>query len=135
VRAYRFRAYTSKTTTRVLKTQLKTACKLYNTLLHAEKEEYERNRHTMNKTELRQLALDLRKQNQEFQALHSQVAQQVADRFYEARQRFFEGLANKPRKRSLTNTFLWCTLNLVGSFLIGGRLDKVKTKRRRLDST
>jgi len=99
VRAYRFRAYSSKTTARVLKTQLEVACKLYNTLLHAEKEEYERNKHSMNKTELRQLALDLRKKNKEFQALHSQVTQQVADRFYEARQRFFEGLANKPKKK------------------------------------
>ncbi|PSO07440.1 hypothetical protein B9Q04_10920, partial [Candidatus Marsarchaeota G2 archaeon BE_D] len=42
----------------------------------------------MNKTELRQLALDLRKRSPEFQALHSQVAQQVAERFYQARQRF-----------------------------------------------
>ena len=99
VRAYRFRAYCSNTTARVLKTQLEVACKLYNTLLHAEQEEYERNKHTMNKTELRQLALDLRKQNKEFQVLHSQVAQQVAERFYEARQRFFEGLANKPKKK------------------------------------
>ena len=99
VRAYRFRAYTSKTTARVLKTQLEVACKLYNTLLHAEQEEYEKNKRTMRKNELRQLALDLRKQNKEFQALHSQVAQQVAERFYEARQRFFEGLANKPKKK------------------------------------
>jgi len=97
VRAYRFRAYSSKTTARVLETQLEAACKLYNTLLHAEQEEYEENKHTMNKTELRQLALDLRKRNPEFQVLYSQVAQQVADRFYEARQRFLEGLANKPR--------------------------------------
>jgi putative transposase len=99
VRAYRFRAYCSNTTARVFKTQLEVACKLYNTLLHAEQEEYEKNKHAMNKTELRQLALDLRKQNQEFQVLHSQVAQQVADRFYEARQRFFDGLANKPKKK------------------------------------
>ncbi len=99
VRAYRFRAYSSKTTARVLETQLEVACKLYNALLHAEKEEYERNKRTMSKNELRQLALDLRKQNKEFQALHSQVAQQVADRFYQARQRFFEGLANKPKKK------------------------------------
>ncbi|PSN94735.1 hypothetical protein B9Q06_08270, partial [Candidatus Marsarchaeota G2 archaeon ECH_B_2] len=35
----------------------------------------------------------------EFQALHSQVAQQVADRFYQARQRFLEGLANRPREK------------------------------------
>ena len=53
----------------------------------------------MSKNELRQLALDLRKQNPEFQALHSQVAQQVAERFYEARQRFFDGVANKPKKK------------------------------------
>jgi len=99
VRAYRFRAYSSKTTARVLETQLEVACKLYNTLLHAEQEEYEKNKRTMSKNELRQLALDLRKQNTEFQTLHSQVAQQVADRFYEARQRFFDGLANKPKKK------------------------------------
>ncbi len=53
----------------------------------------------MGRNELRQLALDLRKRNPEFQALHSQVAQQVAERFYQARQRFFEGLANKPKKK------------------------------------
>jgi len=99
VRAYRFRAYSSKTTAGVLKTQLEAACKLYNALLHAEQEEYEENKHTMNKTELRQLALDLRKQNPEFQVLHSQVAQQVAERFYQARKRFFEGLSNKPKKK------------------------------------
>jgi putative transposase len=99
VRAYRFRAYCSNTTARVLKTQLEVACKLYNTLLHAEQEEYEKNKYSMSKNELRQLALDLRKQNKEFQVLYSQVAQQVADRFYEARQRFFDGLANKPREK------------------------------------
>jgi Transposase and inactivated derivatives len=99
VRAYRFRAYCSNTTAGVLKTQLEVACRLYNALLHAEQEEYERNRHTMSKTELRQLALDLRKRNTEFQALHSQVVQQVADRFYRARERFLVGLANKPKKK------------------------------------
>ena len=46
-RAYKYRAYSSKTTARVLKTQLEVACKLYNALLHAEQEEYERNKHTM----------------------------------------------------------------------------------------
>jgi len=99
VRAYRFRAYSSKTIARVLKTQLEVACKLYSTLLHAEQEKYEKNKRTMSRNELRQLALDLRKQNKEFQALHSQVAQQVADRFYQARQRFLDGVANKPKKK------------------------------------
>jgi transposase len=53
----------------------------------------------MSKNELRQLALDLRKQNPEFQVLHSQVTQQVAERFYQARGRFLDGLANKPKKK------------------------------------
>jgi len=53
----------------------------------------------MNKTELRKLALDLRKKNPEFQVLHSQVTQQVAERFYQARERFLDGLANKPKKK------------------------------------
>jgi putative transposase len=96
VRAYRFRAYSSKTTARVLTAQLKVACKLYNALLHAEQEEYERNRHSMSKNELRQLALHLRKKNPEFQILHSQVAQQVADRFYQARQRFLKASRTSP---------------------------------------
>ena len=52
-------------------------------------------------TELRQLALDLRKQDKEYQQIYSQVVQQVADRYYEARQRFFNGLARFPREKKL----------------------------------
>jgi putative transposase len=53
----------------------------------------------MSRNELRQLALDLRMRNPEFQVLHSQVAQQVAERFYQARQRFFDRLVNYPREK------------------------------------
>jgi transposase len=83
----------------VLKTQLEVACKLYNALLHLEQEEYRKNKHSMSRNELRQLALDLRMRNPEFQVLHSQVAQQVAERFYQARQRFFDRLVNYPREK------------------------------------
>ncbi|MFP3178289.1 MAG: hypothetical protein RXQ96_04890 [Thermocladium sp.] len=48
---------------------------------------------------MRQLALDLRKQDEEYQQLYSQVVQQIADRYYEARQRFFNGLARFPREK------------------------------------
>jgi len=99
VRAYKYRAYCSNTTARVLETQLQAACKLYNALLHAEQEEYEKNKHSMSRNELRRLALDLRRRNPEFQVLHSQVAQQVAERFYQARQRFFDRLVNYPREK------------------------------------
>ena len=48
---------------------------------------------------MRQLALDLRKQDEEYQQLYSQVVQQVADRYYEARKRFFDGLARFPKEK------------------------------------
>jgi len=118
VGAYRYRAYASKTTTRVLKTQLEVACKLYNTLLHVEKEEYEENKHTLGINELWQLALELRRRNPEFQVLHSQVAQQVAERFYRARSAFLMGSQTSRRKRSHTSTSPWFTLNRAGGFLI-----------------
>jgi hypothetical protein len=62
----------------VLKTQLEAACKLHNTLLHAEEEENRKDKRTMSRNELRQLALDLRKKNPELQSLYSRVA----DRLY-----------------------------------------------------
>ncbi len=44
------------------------------------------------------MALDLRKQDEEYKQLHSQVVQQIADRFYEAKKRFMDGLARFPRQ-------------------------------------
>jgi len=41
--------------------------------------------------------LGLRKRSLEFRALHSQVTQQVAERLYQARERFLERLSNKPK--------------------------------------
>jgi putative transposase len=41
----------------------------------------------------------LRKQDEQYQQLYSQVVQQIADRYYEARQRFFEGLARFPKEK------------------------------------
>jgi len=52
-------------------------------------------------TELRQLALELRKQDEEHQQLYSQTLQQIADRYYEARQRFFDGLARFPKEKKI----------------------------------
>ena len=55
----------------------------------------------MTLTELRQLALELRKQDEEHQQLYSQTLQQIADRYYEARQRFFDGLARFPKEKKI----------------------------------
>jgi len=78
---------------------LEVACEVYNTLRWADTHFYHEDGKGLTLTELRQLALDLRKQDEEYQQLYSQVVQQVADRYYEARQRFFNGLARFPREK------------------------------------
>jgi len=96
---FRFRAYTDRRTLRALKAQLEAACEAYNTLRWADTYFYQRDDRGLTLTELRQLALDLRKQDEEYQQLYSQTLQQVADRYYEARKRFFDGLARFPREK------------------------------------
>jgi len=78
---------------------LEAACKVYNTLRWADTHFYQRDGKGLSKNELRQLALDLRKLDEEYQQLYSQVVQQVADRYYEARRRFLDGLARFPREK------------------------------------
>ena len=78
---------------------MEAACEVYNTLRWADTYFYHEDGKGLTLTELRQLALDLRKQDEEYQQLYSQVVQQVADRYYEARQRFFDGLARFPREK------------------------------------
>ncbi|GGP22553.1 hypothetical protein GCM10007981_19080 [Thermocladium modestius] len=39
----------------------------------------------------------MRKQDKEYRQLYSQTAQQIADRYYEARDRFLNGLARFPK--------------------------------------
>ncbi|MFP3138377.1 MAG: transposase [Nitrososphaeria archaeon] len=96
---FRFRAYAGQRTLGALKAQLRLACEIYNTLRRADMDFYRRNGRGLTLTELRQLALDLRKRNESYQQLHSQVAQEIADRFYNARRRFLEGLARFPREK------------------------------------
>jgi len=95
----RFRAYTKEQTLRALKAQLRLASEVYNTLRWADIYFHERDGKGLTQTELRQLALDLRKQDGQYQQLYSQVVQQLADRYYEARQRFFEGLVRFPKEK------------------------------------
>jgi len=71
---------------------LRLACEIYNALRRADMDFHRRNGRGLTLTELRQLALDLRKRNESYQQLHSQVAQEIADRFYNARRRFREGV-------------------------------------------
>ena len=97
--AYKFRAYTDEQTMRELKSQLVLLCEVYNTLRWADTYFYQRDGRGLSKNELRQTTLDLRKQDREYQRVYAQVVQEVADRYYEARQRFFEGVAKFPKEK------------------------------------
>jgi len=92
---FRFRAYADEQTLRVLKARLRLVCEVYNTLRWVDVYFYHRDGGGLTQNELRQLALDLRKQDEEYQQLYSQVVQEIADRFYNARQRLLEGLAER----------------------------------------
>jgi len=97
---FRFRAYAGQQTLGALKAQLRLACEIYNALRRADIDFHRRNGRGPTLTELRQLALDLRKRNEGYQQLYSQVAQEIADRFYNARRRFLEGSARRfPREK------------------------------------
>ena len=68
---FRFRAYADRRTLRALKAQLEAACETYNTLRWADTYFHQRDGRGLILTELRQLALDLRKQDEEHQQLYS----------------------------------------------------------------
>jgi len=89
---FRFRARAGRQTLGALRAQLRLACEVYNSLRRADTDSHRRNGRGLTLTELRQLALDLRKRNEGYQQLYSQVAQGIADRFHGARRRFREGV-------------------------------------------
>jgi putative transposase len=97
---FRFRAYAGQQTLGALKAQLRLACEIYNVLRRADIDFRRENGRGLTLTELRQLALDLRKRSEYYQRLYSQVAQEIADRFHGARRRFLEGSARRfPREK------------------------------------
>ena len=81
-----------------LKAQLRLAREVYNALRRADIDFHRRNGRGLTFTELRQLALDLRKRSEYYQRLRSQVAQGIADRFRGARRRFLEGVREGVRR-------------------------------------
>jgi len=83
----------------------------------------------MSKNELRQLALDLRRQNPSSKRYTPKLPSrlQIGSFTKLGRGSSVVSLTNQ-RKRSLTATFPWCTLRVVGSFLIQEKLVLEKQK-------
>ncbi len=85
---FKFRAYGD---VRAVEAQLEAARELYNTLRWADIFFYNVYGVKLSRNDLRELALQLRRQDEDFRRLYSQVAQNIADRFYEAKERFLKG--------------------------------------------
>ncbi|WP_367173598.1 hypothetical protein, partial [Caldivirga sp.] len=94
---FRFRAYGD---VGAVKAQLQLACEIYNTLRWVDILFYNTYGIRLSRNELRELALQLRRQDEEYQQLYSQVVQNIADRLYEAKGRFLRGLSRRyPREK------------------------------------
>jgi len=123
---FRFRAYADRQTLRALKAQLEAACEIYNTLRWADTYFHQRDGKGLTLTELRQLALDLRKQDEEYQQLYSQVVQQVASTRLGSASSM--GLQDSRGKRNPISTTPWFIRRAVGGYWLG-KLERVGIRR------
>jgi putative transposase len=96
---YRYRLYPSCVQEMRLKRSLHALCELYNTLRAEKIRQYQQNHQSLSRTELRSLALQIRRNNPELQEVYSQVEQNVADRVAIAFKNYFQGRARFPRTK------------------------------------
>jgi len=108
--AYKYRIYPNREQEMLLRRSLLSLCNLYNKLRELKIKKYKEDGTNLTLNYLRKIALEERRNSKELQSIHSQVVQEVADRVYNAFDRFFEGIARFPRHknpkkyRSLTYT-------------------------------
>jgi putative transposase len=108
--AYKYRIYPNREQEMLLRRSLLSLCNLYNKLRELKIKKYKEDGTNLTLNDLREIALEERRNSKELQSIHSQVVQEVADRVYNAFDRFFEGIARFPRHknpkkyRSLTYT-------------------------------
>jgi putative transposase len=108
--AYKYRIYPNREQEMLLRRSLLSLCNLYNKLRELKIRKYKEDGTNLTLNYLRKIALEERRNSKELQSIHSQVVQEVADRVYNAFDRFFEGIARFPRYknpkkyRSLTYT-------------------------------
>jgi putative transposase len=97
--AYKYRIYPKSGQEMRLKRNLLLLCNLYNRLRVKKIEEYKTHRIILTQTDLREIALEERRNSIELKSIHSQVVQNVADRVHTAFENFFEGRARFPKKK------------------------------------
>ena len=97
--AYKYRVYPKAWQGRLLKSHLARLCTLYNTLRDLKIDMWKERRVSLDENDLRQVALEKRKQDKDLQGIHSQVVQYVATRVYTAFKNYFENRARFPKRK------------------------------------
>ena len=129
--AYKYRLYPSGAQEMRLKRSLHALCELYNTLRAERIQQYQKNHQSLNRTGLRSLALQLRRNNSNLREVHSQVEQNVADRVTIAFKNYFEGRARFPRNKKFKD-YRSLTYPQSGFKLVDGRLHLSKIGKVRI---
>ena len=103
LRSYKYRLYPQAQQEVRLKRTLALLCDLYEELRNEKVEKYKKDKISLNKTELRRIALEKRRSNEELKQVHSQVVQNVADRVATTFKNFFEKRARFPKNKPYRN--------------------------------
>ncbi len=78
--AYKYRIYPKVGQGRLMKSHLSTLCELYNKLRDLKIGTWKQEHVSLSRTDLRLKALELRREDEKLQGIHSQVVQSVATR-------------------------------------------------------
>jgi putative transposase len=129
--AYKYRIYPNSEQEMRLKRSLLSLRDLYNRLRARKIEEYKQSKRSLNRTDLRAIALQERRIKPELQSIHSQVVQNVADRVHAAFENYFEGRARFPKNKH-PRKYLSLTYPQSGFELQDGKLYLSKIGKVRL---
>ena len=97
--AFRYRLYPKPQQGRLLKSHLSALCQLYNELRDIKIDKWRREHASLSEDDLRRIALDMRKRDEDLREIHSQVVQNVATRVSTAFRNYLEGRARFPKRK------------------------------------
>lgn len=100
--SFKYRLYQNDEQEALLRSTIARLCDLYNEIRSEKVKQYKENKISLSKTDLRRIALERRRTNENLKNIHSQVVQNVADRV-SASFNNFERRARFPRNKKYKN--------------------------------
>lgn len=131
--AFKYRVYPKAWQGRLLKSHLAALCMLYNGLRDMKLEIWKAKHVSLNKNNLRQIALEKRRRDRSLREIHSQVVQHIATRVARAFRDYFEGRARFPKHKKARKyrslTYPQSGFKLCGEIVKKGNRTELKGKR------